>query len=421
MDLIFSLFQAYTAAKEVAQAYGSLSDWVVDVVNRWSDKVSTETIEKQVEKIAMATDADIRKAAAKAFEKDVKSSISDPRREELIGILLNMSRNVRYRSSFGSIDGSFLRSERILNSLVEGIEPLRHQGEPVAKGHPWILRRHLGMGSFGEVWMAENPGYPVRRAYKFFTKDRPGEWLRREQNGLIAILKRLGNHPNIVKFVDVQTDNCEYPFLALEYLGGGSLEEWIIKDKERRPAIEPREIIRQVASGLAAAHAQGISHRDIKPANLLLTEGPDVRVKIGDFGLAKVSSLRREGGTQLASLAGLVGTGLYLPPEAQQRSVKRRSAQDDVFALGVVWYQLAVGVIERPPYDFAERLRSKGLDSHTIGQIERCLAHPDRRFKDAGEIESALGDTPPTPIEPWPPGQPNIQYLAQEYLATLAK
>ena len=420
MDLIFSLFQAYSAARDVVQVYGNVSDWVVDVVNRWSQKASTETIEKQVEKMAKASNDDIRRAAARAFGDIPPSALPDPHREELIGILLNMSRNVRFRSSHGLMDGSFFRSERLLDRLLSDVEPVRHQGERVAKGSPWVLRRHLGMGSFGEVWMAQNPGFPVPRAYKFFTKDSSGEWLRREQKGLIAILKRLGGHPHIVDFEDVQTDDCEYPYLALEYLGGGSLEEWIIKDPRARPNLEPHEIIRQVASGLFAAHDKGIAHRDIKPANILLTEGADVRIKIGDFGLAKVANSRRESGSQLATLAGLVGTGLYLPPEAQQRGIRRKAAQDDVFALGVVWYQLAIGAIERPPYDFAERLRSKGLDSHTIGLIERCLAHPDRRFGDAREVEDALGEGLPVVVD-CRPGVPDVQHLALEYLATLAR
>jgi serine/threonine protein kinase len=421
MELIIALFQAFSTVKDVAIISGSVSDWVIDVVTRWSGKSSTEKIEGQIGKIAKATDEDIRGAAAKAFLATTLSAIPEAKREELIGVLLNMARNVRHRTAYGLMDSSYLRSERLFENLLRGVEPLRHQGEPVAPGSPWILRRHLGMGGFGEVWMAVNPDYPTPRAYKFFTNDNSGEWLRREKNSLVAILKRLGEHDHIVDFEDVQTENCKYPYLALEYLDGGSLEDWIVKDPEKRPDLETHEIIRQVVSGLAAAHAQEIFHRDIKPANILLTGKPDCRVKLGDFGLAKVTFSNRDGGSQLASLAGVVGTGLYLPPEAQQRGVRRRAAQDDVFALGVVWYQLAVNAIERPPYDFAERLRSSGIDSHTIGLIERCLAHPGRRFGDAREVEAALTDVVPPLIIPWPAGEPDVQHLAREYLSTMSR
>lgn len=419
MDLIFTLFQAYATAKDLAQVTDCVSDWIIDKVKRWSLKAKPEEIDHQIETIATATEEQIRRAAAKAFAKDTKSAVSEAEREEIISVLRTMARNVRYRTAFGSMSAGALRSERSLIELLGEAEPIRHCGESVTQGSPWVLRRHLGTGGFGEVWKAENPGFPIPRAYKFFTRDSSGEWLRRERNGLVAILKRIGDHRHIVELLDVQTE-CHHPYLALEYLGGGSLEEWIVKDKGRRPEIEPHEIVRQVVAGLSAAHAQGIAHRDIKPANILLTEGPDVRIKIGDFGLAKVAGPRREGASQLASLAGVVGTGLYLPPESQQRGVRRKSTQDDVFALGVVWYQLEVGAIERPPYDFAERLKAKGLDTHTIGLIERCLAHPDRRFADAREVENAMTDLLP-PIVECPPGVPDVQHLAREYLSTLSR
>ena len=418
MELFVAIIQAYSTMKEAAQAYEHVSDWVFEKVSQLLHNKPTATIERQVEKIARASDDEIRKAVSKYLVTPANSAIPDAKREELTGVLLNITRNIRYRTAYGSMSGSSLRSERLLEFLVRGIEPIRHQNEPVTANSPWILRRHLGMGSFGEVWMAENPGYPIPRAYKFFINDGSGEWLRREQKNLVALLNRLGGHDHIVKLVDVQTEKCDYPFLAFEYMAGGSLEEWIIKDQDKRPNLEPSEIIRQVVVGLAAAHAQMIAHRDIKPANILMTAGPDVRIKIGDFGLAKVANSQRDGQSQLASIAGTVGTRLYLPPESQQRSIRRSPPQDDVFALGVVWYQLVVNAIERPPYDFADRLRSVGLDSHTIGLIERCLAHPDRRFKDAREVAAALVDSVP-PLTVCPAGLPDVQHLAREYLSTL--
>ena len=421
MDLIFSLFQAYSAVNDATKVYGNVADWVVEIVNNWSHRQPSKVIEKQVITIATATEENIRIAATQAFSNHPKSTVPAVKREELIGLMINMARNVRAQTSMGSLssDGSFFRSERLLNDLLRNFEPVRHVNEPVAPNSPWILKRHLGMGSFGEVWMAQNPDYPTPRAYKFFTRDGSGDWLRHEQKSLVAILKRLGEHDQIVNFEDVQVDKCEYPYLAFEYMGGGSLEEWILKDTDRRPPLLTSEIIRQVAAGLAAAHAQGIQHRDIKPANILLTDGPDPQIKIGDFGLAKIAaphpSVRVEA-SQFGSLGTLVGTSLYLPPEAQQRSFKRKAAQDDVFALGVVWYQLIVGAIERPSYDFATRLATRGADAHTIRLIERCLAHPDRRYKNAGEILELMGDVLP-PSAPPTPGVPDVQHLAREYLA----
>ena len=421
MDLIYSLIHAYVGINEITR-WGGVADWVVATVNDWSQRKKAPVIEVQVSSMGELTDARIREVVARALAEKPQSSLSADRREELVGVLMNMARKVRAGTSCGSLpgDGSFLRSERILDWLVSDVEPARHAREPVAPGSPWVLERHLGMGSFGEVWLARNPSYPIPRAYKFFTKEGSGEWLRRERESLVAVLKRLGAHEQVVAFEDVQVDGCPHPYLAFEYLGGGSLEEWILKDADRRPALAAGEVVRQVARGLAAAHREKIQHRDIKAANILLTEGPDPQVKIGDFGLARVAATAaaaRAEASQLGSLAGTVGTMLYLPPEAQQRSVRRKAAQDDVFAVGVVWYQVLVGAIERPPYDFARRLAARGVDSHSIRLIEKCLAHPRGRFADARELLNAVEANELPEVAPAPPGVPDVQHLAREYLA----
>jgi hypothetical protein len=109
---------------------------------------------------------------------------------------------------------------------------------------------------------------------------------------------------------------------------------------------------------------------------------------------------------------------MYLPPEAMQTFEKRSAEKDDVFALGVIWYQLLVNRLERPPYDFAERLREHLADSQTIRVIERCFAQPNRRFADANELEEAFEAIPPVPDwSPVPPDCLDVQYLAREYLA----
>lgn len=422
MDLIYSLIQAYLSINETTRIYEDVADWVVSKVNGWSNKASSATIQDQITKIVGLSEADIRYREAQALAKVPATKVPPERREELISILTNMARNIRNQTSRGLLpgDGSFLRDEKILDDLLRGIAPARHVNEAVAPGSPWVLKKHLGMGSFGEVWRAENPDFPTPRAYKFFTSDRSGDWLRREQKSLVALLKRVGAHDQIVAFEDVQVEGSPYPYLAFEYMAGGSLEEWILQPAaDRRPALRVSEIVRQVARGLKDAHEQDIYHRDLKPANILITGGDDPQVKIGDFGLAKVAATTpRPEASFLGSLAGTVGTALYLPPEAMHRGADRKAAQDDVFALGVVWYQLLVGAIERPPYDFAARLAARGADAHTIRLVERCLAHPDRRYEHAGKVLEAIAGNEIPDIGPCPPGTPDVQHLAREYLAT---
>ena len=76
----------------------------------------------------------------------------------------------------------------------------------------------------------------------------------------------------------------------------------------------------------------------------------------------------------------------------------------------------SLGAIERPPYDFAAQLAEHGADAHTIRLIERCLSHPDRRYKDAGEVLERVDDSLPELVAAIP-GMPDVQYLAREYLA----
>ena len=114
----------------------------------------------------------------------------------------------------------------------------------------------------------------------------------------------------------------------------------------------------------------------------------------------------------------MVGTNMYLPPEALEPFAKHQPALNDMFAVGVMWYQLLVERLERPPYDFAEQLQQVGAASHTIRLISRCLAHPQRRCADACELESAMLDLPP--IQQVPVGCFDVQYLAREYLSIQA-
>jgi serine/threonine-protein kinase len=128
------------------------------------------------------------------------------------------------------------------------------------------------------------------------------------------------------------------PFLVMPYLRGGSLERRIRQDGPL-----PLEVIlqigRQIAAGLAAAHAQGLVHRDIKPANVLLDEGVE-RVRITDFGLARAVD---DASTTRSGL--IVGTPQYMSPE--QAAGEPVDVRSDLFSLGSVLYAMATG---RPPF-----------------------------------------------------------------------
>lgn len=149
------------------------------------------------------------------------------------------------------------------------------------------------------------------------------------------------NHPNIVIIHEIGETDEGAPFIVQEFVAGATLRESL---SEAAPVRTAAAIGRQVAAALSAAHAAGIVHRDIKPENIMVR--PDGWVKVLDFGLARA---RDEGDTigslRTTSVGSIVGTPGYLSPE--QASGATVGAPADVFALGVVLYEMLAGA---PPF-----------------------------------------------------------------------
>jgi serine/threonine protein kinase len=144
---------------------------------------------------------------------------------------------------------------------------------------------------------------------------------------------------HIVTIYQVDQDQG-VPFFTMELLKGKSLDAWLGRD--RLPSIEETLMIaRQIAKGLAAAHQAGIIHRDLKPTNLWL-EAPNGRVKILDFGVARLAECEH---TPLTEPGRCVGTAAFMSPEqARGETVDHRS---DLFSLGCILYRMVTG---RPPF-----------------------------------------------------------------------
>jgi serine/threonine protein kinase len=392
-----------------------VKDWLYEAFKDKSDR----NIYDALAAAGNLADTDIRKRVS---ELTAQKKLSAPQAEELATLLINLAHGARAHSTHGSLRSTFVRCERLIDQLLQGILPARRKGEPVAQNAlaDWTLERFLGMGTFGEVWEARNTAFPEPRAVKFFTRDDAAQWIRAEQETLFHVRKNLPKHANLIDFEDVALSGKPHPFLVLEYAAGGSLEEWLLRSPQERPKLDLRRVVEGIIRGLAQAHEKGIAHRDLKPANVLLGgEQPHLVPKIADFGLGRVHTTKAETSAQ-ASQTGQAGTSMYLPPEAMQVFEKRSAEKDDVFAVGVIWYQLLVNKLERPPYDFADRLRAHLADSQTIRVIERCLAQPARRFADALELQEAFDSIPDVPDWEIPPGCFDVQHLAREYLASKA-
>ena len=145
------------------------------------------------------------------------------------------------------------------------------------------------------------------------------------------------SHPNIVPVFDWGEDDGVY-FIVMEYVEGRPLSA-VLRDPQKLPPNQIAQIGAGVAAALAFAHRHGVVHRDVKPGNVLIT--PDGEVKVTDFGIARAVNTEES----LTQTGAVMGTAAYFSPEqAEGKSVDARS---DIYSLGVVLYEMAVG---RPPF-----------------------------------------------------------------------
>ena len=277
----------------------------------------------------------------------------------------------------------------------------RRGSTPVRRVGPYVLHQLIGSGGMGEVWSARHPSIEGELAVKLLHRDRalsgPIARFKRE----IRVLGRL-SHPNIVRVLDGSTTSEGVTYLAMELVRGDSLKRLVHREGPLPPA-RAIAIVRQIASALAEAHAQGVVHRDLKPENILVTrEGDRDVVKVLDFGIAKHRPEGNDFITALTHAGMIVGTPAYMSPEqAASREVDERS---DIYSLGAVLFHALTG---RPPfegtggmlllYHISKRppLASAHAPHRISAQldmvVQRCLAKdPQRRYDSMLDLEQAL-------------------------------
>jgi eukaryotic-like serine/threonine-protein kinase len=197
----------------------------------------------------------------------------------------------------------------------------------------------VGSGAMGEVYRAEDTSLGRVVALKTLPGDLVGTPDRRARFENEGRVMASLSHPNLVHVYDVG----EYqgvPYLVQEFIEGETLEDVLLSGAVAAP--KAALWIAQAAEGLAAVHGAGILHRDIKPSNLMV--GRDGRIRVLDFGLAKVQAVPEDGRRSQPSLTtdGLVvGTAQYMSPE--QASGKKADARSDIFSLGIVFHELLAG------------------------------------------------------------------------------
>jgi len=259
----------------------------------------------------------------------------------------------------------------------------------------------LGAGGMGEVYRARDPQLKRDVAIKVLPPsllDRPDRRRRFEQEARTAGSL---SHPNILAVFEIGIEGA-VSFIVTELLEGGTLRERM----GGRPlsARKAAEYAAQIASGLSAAHDRGVVHRDIKPENVFVTA--DGRIKILDFGLAKLVGPDPEDDTETVSVDGIdrtpvVGTVAYMSPEqAQGLRIDHRT---DIFSLGVVLYEMLSGIspfrrgstantLSAILHDEPAEIARVEAGTPTLERIvRRCLEkRPEERFQNARDLAFSL-------------------------------
>ena len=298
-------------------------------------------------------------------------------------------------------------------------------------GHYLVLEK-LGSGGMGDVYVAEDTRLNRRVAVKFL---RPEVAEARDSRGRILREARAAaalNHPNIVHLYSVEEAD-DLVFITMELVPGRSLSQ-LLASGTGLPLAKTISFAAQMAEALACAHAAGIVHRDLKPGNVMITD--DDRVKILDFGVAKflarISTQDPEDSTTTgddASVGHAVGTTGYMSPE--QALGRTLDARTDLFALGVVVFEMATG---RTPFQgdtvaavFDHLLNRRQPPLLTFNPtlprsletiIDKALEKdPDRRYRSADEF---LRDLRTVPDATSPPANSATTAVEQKVSSSIA-
>ena len=257
------------------------------------------------------------------------------------------------------------------------------------------IKSRIGRGGMGDLYLALDPNTGRLVALKLLNATLDSIELRerfaREARALAAL-----NHSNIVNIYDTGEFD-DSPFIVMEYVRGETLAE-LIKRRAPLSVSQKLRLIEDLCAGLAQAHDAGIIHRDIKPANLMVDQ--QGRLKILDFGIARVAEGNKTQVGPLTQVNVMIGTPGYMSPEQiEGGEVDHRS---DIFAVGAVCYellsydeaftgnstrQIEMQVLRGQP----KPLATLGLDPEIDEIVLRALKRdPNKRYQDAATFERAL-------------------------------
>jgi len=269
------------------------------------------------------------------------------------------------------------------------------------------ISEKLGEGGMGVVWKARDTRLDRFVALKTLSSEKLADPERKRRFAQEAKAASALNHPNIVHIYDI-ADADGIQFIAMEYVAGKTLDQWI-----GRKGLRLNDALKyaiQIADALAKAHSAGIIHRDLKPSNVMVTENG--LVKVLDFGLAKLAETATSEFGETATVRApegpnteegtIVGTIAYMSPE--QAEGKKVDARSDIFSFGSVLYEMVTGrrafhgdsklstlsaILKDDPKPVSSIMPDVPRDLEKI--ISHCLRKdPERRFQHMADVKTLL-------------------------------
>jgi len=368
---------------------------------------SEAEMKSDLEKVAQATPAEVRQAA-EAVAADQPAEV----RAALTAYLTQLPGSIRHALRRPSDPTgttipaglSLQQPEELQRFLPTGLPRFKPGDQPLPAD--WELVEMLGKGGFGEVWKARHLTRSSQKpvALKFCLDPIAAQTLRNEVSlhDMLDRVKQHGNHLGIVPLLETYL-RAETPCLMYEFIEGGNLTG-LIQGGKLTPTFATR-IVQRLATIMSHAHRLDppLVHRDLKPANILVRrdeKGKNLSLFVADFGIGglaarqmiqeevKHHSIRSQ--TLPKAVRGAY-TPLYASP--QQVQGERPDPQDDVHALGVIWYQLVTSdlkLITIPP-DWREVIEERGLSKEQIEVMASCItSQAKKRLPNASDLADRL-------------------------------
>jgi formylglycine-generating enzyme required for sulfatase activity len=389
-----------------------LIDLAEDAMGNW--KKNTNEAERRVELEELAsTSPEEMRGVVHSLVDDLLPEGDAAQREALAGYLMQVPAQVRQQlrrpadTRGHTVPAGFaLRKGTDLVPLLPTRLPRFRVGQKPLANLDYELVELLGMGGFGEVWKAINPNQrsaaPV--ALKFCHNEAAATELRNAARVLDA-LQQQRPHPGIVRLLRTYL-SADPPCLEYEYVEGGDLvaliQDWH-RDGHGPDPLAAGKVMLRLAEIVAHAHqaTPPVVHRDLKPANILVVETQGKRrFKITDFGIGGIVG-RAPTGNSTALVSGSYSIQYASP---QQRQGSPADPRDDVYALGVIWYQLMTGNLSSGApggVEWLRDLRSRGLNDRQVRLLASCLEdNPNKRPANAVELVRRLREVFPFDAAP---------------------